>query len=112
MCWAAPTMLPERESRPAGNGPAESISTAIKSKASLPPSVASSEDWAALAAQVDGAFVVLVQTSHGRYRRRVWLTLAPAERAARKATEAGHNAVVILAERKPVYRVDGGGHRA
>lgn len=88
------------------------ISTAIKIETNIPQSsVASADDWAELAAQVNGAFVCLVETSHGRYRRRAWMTLAPAERAARKAQDAGHNAVVILAELTPLYRVDGGGPR-
>lgn len=65
------------------------------------------DDWEDLAAHVNGAFVVVVETPHGTYRRRVWLTLAPAERAARAAQDAGHNAVVLLAELRPLYRVEG-----
>lgn len=65
--------------------------------------------WDEIATHVDGAFVVLVRTSQGRYRRRVWLTLAPAERAAQKAIDAGHSATVILSELKPLYRITGGG---
>lgn len=65
--------------------------------------------WDEIAEHVDGAFVVLVRTASGRYRRRVWLTLAPAERAAQKAIDAGHSATVVLAELKPLYRITGGG---
>lgn len=65
------------------------------------------DDWQRLAAQVDGAFAVIVETSHGKYRRRVWFTLAAAERAVAKAEDAGHNAVIMLAELKPLYRVEG-----
>ena len=79
-------------------------STAIKSDNILP---SHADEWARLAAAVNGAFVVLVETSHGNYRRRVWLTLAAAERAAIKAQDAGHNAVVVLAELRPLYRVEG-----
>ena len=79
-------------------------STAIKYDNSLP---SRTDEWARLAAAVNGAFVVLVETSHGKYRRRVWLTLAAAERAVIKAQDAGHNAVVVLAELKPLYRVEG-----
>lgn len=81
---------------------------ATESLDGLTPSISPNADqWQRLASHVDGAFVVLVETSHGRYRRRVWLTIAPAERAAQKARDAGHNAVVMLAELKPLYEVVG-----
>ncbi|MEO7980340.1 MAG: hypothetical protein ABI807_05560 [Sporichthyaceae bacterium] len=53
-------------------------------------------------AHVDGALVVVVCTSAGRYRRRVFLTLASAERSAERAREAGHEASVVLARLVPV----------
>ena len=95
-------MQHKKEERPAKALPVNS--TAIKYGSSLP---STADDWQKLAAHVNGAFVVLVETSHGNYRRRVWLTLAAAERAAIKAQDAGHNAVVVLAELRPLYRVEG-----
>lgn len=95
--------MSEQRKCPGGDSGASSKSLAGDAL-SLPSFVV---DWQRLAAQVDGAFVVLVETSHGKYRRRVWLTLAAAERAAIKAQDAGHNAVVMLAELKPLYRVEG-----
>lgn len=61
-----------------------------------------------VATHVDGTFVVLVQTTAGLYRRRCFLTVKAAENAARRANDAGHNAVVVLAELKPLYRLEGG----
>ena len=60
-----------------------------------------------LAEHLDGTFVVVVQTSGGRYRRRCFLTAASAERAAANATATGHNAQVYLAELKPLWRLEG-----
>lgn len=62
----------------------------------------------ALAAHVDGAFVVVVKVSGTHYRRRCYLTAKAAESAARKATERGENVVVYMAELKPLYRLIGG----
>jgi len=61
-----------------------------------------------LAKVLDGAFVVVVKATGGRYRRRCFLTAAPAEKAALKATQAGHNAEVFLAQLKPLFRLVGG----
>jgi hypothetical protein len=58
-----------------------------------------------LARVLDGAFVVVVKTTGGRYRRRCFLSVAAAERAAARAVEAGHNATIVLAELRPLYRV-------
>jgi hypothetical protein len=59
-----------------------------------------------VAGLVDGAFVVVVATRSGRYRRRVWLSLAPAQRAAAKAREDGIQATVIVAELRPLYAAE------
>lgn len=61
-----------------------------------------------LAQHVDGAFVLVVRVTGGQYRRRCFLTAAAAERAARNAQAAGHNAEVFLAELKPLWRLTGG----
>lgn len=65
--------------------------------------------WDEFAAHVDGTFVVLVKLSGGRFRRRCYLTVKAAEDAARRAQLRGENAVVILAELRPLYRIVGGG---
>jgi|GEM_PF-5269099 len=62
-----------------------------------------------IAAHVDGAFVLVVRVTGGRYRRRCFLTAASAERAARNAQAASHKAEVYLAELKPLWRLKGGG---
>jgi hypothetical protein len=61
-----------------------------------------------VAQHVDGCFVVVIRVTGGRYRRRCFLTVAAAERAARNAIEAGHNVEVFLAELKPLWRLAGG----
>ncbi|MGD7707012.1 hypothetical protein [Microlunatus sp. Y2014] len=58
-----------------------------------------------MAEHVNGALVVVVQTPQDRYRRRVYLTAAAAERAVRRAGERGQSASVFLAELRPVHRV-------
>ena len=55
-----------------------------------------------------GSFVLVVKLSGGRYRRRCFLTVAAAERAAHNAQAAGHDAQVFLAELKPLWRLAGG----
>ena len=62
-----------------------------------------------VARHVDGAFVVVVETTGGKYRRRCFLTAKAAEDAAQRATERGENATVYLAELKPLWKLQGGG---
>jgi hypothetical protein len=50
-----------------------------------------------LAQYVQGAFVVVVQVGEDRLRRRVFLNLPSAQRAAERARDRGHTAVVALA---------------
>lgn len=50
-----------------------------------------------IARHVDGAFVLVVKVTAGRYRRRCFLTVKAAEDAARRATEL-----------KPLWKVRGG----
>lgn len=75
-----------------------------RNKARLLPLAAPLDD---IAAHVDGAFVLVVRVSGGKYRRRCFLTAASAERAARNAQDAGHHAEVFLAELKPLWRLSG-----
>lgn len=70
-----------------------------------------SPSWDEYAAHVDGTFVVVVKVTGGHYRRRCYLTVKAAEDAARRAQDRGENAVVILSELRPLYRVTGGGPR-
>jgi hypothetical protein len=60
-----------------------------------------------IAQHVDGAFVLVVKVNGGRYRRRCFMTAASAERAARNALDAGHNATVFLAHLKPLWKLAG-----
>jgi hypothetical protein len=58
-----------------------------------------------IAHHVDGIFVLVVKVTGGKYRRRCFLSAASAEKAARNALEAGHNAEVFLAELKPLWKL-------
>lgn len=62
----------------------------------------------ALAAHVDGAFVVVVKVNGARYRRRCYLTAKAAESASQKAVARGEDVVVYMAELKPLWRIKGG----
>jgi hypothetical protein len=61
----------------------------------------------AIAKHIDGTFVVVVRSTGGRYRRRCFLSAASAEKAARNAQEAGHDATVFLAELRPLWKLAG-----
>ena len=54
------------------------------------------------------AFVVVVETTRGKYRRCCFLTAASAERSATNALAKGYDAKVYLAELKPLWRLEGG----
>lgn len=60
-----------------------------------------------IAHHVDGTFVLVVKTAGGRYRRRCFFSAASAEKAARNAQQAGHDATVFLAELRPLWRLAG-----
>ena len=59
-----------------------------------------------IAHHVDGTFVLVAKVTGGKYRRRCFLSAASAEKAARNALEAGHNATVYLAELKPLWKLN------
>ena len=99
-------MQPDRQSPPAANRGASNVITADFQTVTLGPDILRELD--ALAAHVDGAFVVVVKVNGPRYRRRCYLTAAAAENAARKAVERGENATVYMAELKPLFRLIGG----
>lgn len=54
---------------------------------------------------LEDAYAVLVSTTGGRWRRRLFLSLSAAERAADSARDRGHAAELILVR----LRVPGGG---
>lgn len=64
-----------------------------------------------LARAIDGAFVVVVKVTGGKYRRRTFLTVASAQRAADNARALGHTATIYLSELRPLWRVVGGEDR-
>lgn len=64
--------------------------------------VQSTEQAPGLANMLAGVYVTVVQVGAGHIRRRVYLSLAPAERAARSAEERGHAAEVVLCRLEPV----------
>lgn len=51
---------------------------------------------------VAGVHVVVVDTSQGKYRRRAYFNLPNAQRAADRATMAGHSARIVLCQLVPV----------
>ena len=78
-----------------------------------------SRDLDAVAATIAGAFVVVIQLAADnrpaalpapaqvKHRRRVFLSVAAAERAARAAVGRGEGVRVYLAELRPLYRLAG-----
>lgn len=84
-----------RESRPAGNQAAETFSGGTGT------SLAAAANKAA-AALVTGVHVVVVETTGGLYRRRVYFNLPSAQRAADRAIMGGHSAHIILCKLIPV----------
>jgi hypothetical protein len=97
------------EQEAASNTPSPATGFAVDSKPSGLHPVSNPLD--ALARHIDGTFVLVVKVTGGRYRRRCFLSAASAEKAARNALEAGHDAVIFLAELKPLWKLAGGGHR-
>ncbi len=77
----------------------------------LSPTTGLLTDLDALAAHVDGTFVVVVEVTAGQYRRRCFLTAKSAQRAAERAVERGESVTVYLAELRPLWRLRGGEER-
>jgi hypothetical protein len=84
-----------RKSRLAGNQAAIQISDGDR------PSISAATDRTAAAALVNGVHVVVVETTAGKYRRRVYFNLPSAQRAVDRAIMAGHPAHVILCQLQP-----------
>lgn len=99
-------MIRAAERRPAGNGTAaQQRDPARLSVVSVPRSTDRDQPRLSpvdAAGIIDGAIVLVVQVAADRYRRRVFLTVASAERAARRARARGHAAEVVLARLAPV----------
>lgn len=98
---------PHKEQRPSGETTEALSDRAGKLKSGSIIAQASDRlaDLDALAAHVDGAFVVVVKSNGLKYRRRCYLTAKAAEDAVRRASQRGENAVVYLAELRPLWRV-------
>ncbi len=64
-------------------------------------------DLDAYADHINGTFVVLVVMPTGHHRRRCFLTVKAAQRAAEKARARGQAATVTLCELKPLFHVGG-----
>lgn len=75
------------------------------SSANHAQSTAHPRDWQEVADLIEGTFVVLVITPQNRARRRCYLTLAAAQRAAERATDRGQFATVVLASVQPIAEV-------
>ena len=80
----------------------------LNSEASLPATDDHATGYKHAAQRVDHAFVAVVQTTHGNYRRRVFLSLKTAETAVRRSRAAGHDAHVVICELRPVTPTNGG----
>lgn len=96
---------PQTQKNPAGRRGSSVDHLAGGSSTTVPTTA---DAWDEFAQHVDGAFVVVVRLTGGKYRRRCFLTVKAAENAARRAQDRGENAVVVLSELKPLYRVLGG----
>lgn len=57
---------------------------------------------ARLVALLDGVFVLVVRLDNDRTRRRVYVSLASAQKAAQRAEDLGHVAHVVLCELHPL----------
>ena len=96
------------EQEAASNTPSPATGFAVDSK---PAGLVHVDPPDEIAHHVDGTFVLVVKVTGGKYRRRCFLSAASAEKAARNALEAGHDATVFLAELKPLWRLTGGDRR-
>lgn len=82
-------------------GPAPETA-AKQSGTSVPAGSDVSADAALFESIVDGVHVVVVRTSNDRYKRRCYLSLAAADKAAERARERGDEAAVVLCRLTPV----------
>jgi hypothetical protein len=94
-----------------GAGAIDKNQSPATGRISASPSLIHVDPLDEIAHHVDGTFVLVVKVTGGRYRRRCFLSAASAEKAARNALEAGHDAVIFLAELKPLWKLAGGERR-
>lgn len=92
--------MPTKRTAPAPTDAAQSLAAAKPLDASqcrgFDPSAAVADVW-----------VLVVQPEDGRYRRRVFLSVGPAWRAARRAADRGQPAEVVLCRLDPILRTGG-----
>jgi hypothetical protein len=91
------------ESRPAGAAPESSTKT---TETSIVLTAPQADEYAR---RVDGAYCVVVRSPNGRLHRRVFLTVASAQRAVESATARGLSSRIVLAELKPLFDVTAAG---
>jgi hypothetical protein len=97
--------------RQVGAGAIDTNQSPATGRISATPSLIPADPLDAIAEHIDGTFVLVVKVTGGKYRRRCFLSAASAEKAARNAIESGHNAVIFLAELKPLWKLAGGERR-
>lgn len=99
-----------RESRPGVQTEAANVHPGgLNDDSSLQASSVKDTGYDRARQRVDHAFVAVVQNTHGTYRRRVFLSLKPAETAVRRSRENGLDAHVIICELRTVAGQDGRG---
>lgn len=87
-------MSDTRESRPGAN---QAAGISRGDTDSLRPS----DDLESVRGFIEGVHVVVVETPTGKHRRRVFLSLISAQRAADRAIMSGHPAYLILCQLMP-----------
>lgn len=98
-----------RESRPSETTEAASSNEKIIAANDDTLSIPDKAELDAILEHIAGALVLVVEVAEDRYRRRVYLSAAAAERAAHRAVDQGHEASVYVAQLRPVHRINGGG---
>lgn len=95
-------MIEQKRIRPAGNGTDSESNRAGGSRSILPPSADS--DPIDVTGVISGVYVVVVRVEGAelRYRRRLFLSLHSAEKAARRAEQRGQVVEVVLCQLTPV----------
>lgn len=69
-------------------------------------SISATIDQATANALVTGVHVVVVETAEGRYRRRVYMSLDSARKAADRANMSGHRSRLVLCQLIPASAGD------
>ncbi|MBB5785983.1 hypothetical protein [Jiangella mangrovi] len=76
--------------------------TAAEVPFSIGETTGDSTDAALFEGIVDGAYVVVCRSLDDRFKRRVYLNLPAAEKAAQRASERGVDVAIVLARLVPV----------